>query len=360
MKDISEQNIGDSAANVDPSSVEQLEGTPKADTEEVGIERATEINTAGAAAVVPEPPSRNIGDRIYHISVRLAVWIFLAILAGIGVVLVWQSTPILQQEGLSFFTTSTWNPPDNVFGAAPIIIDTLIVAALAMAIAGIVGLSGAIYVVDYAPRWLREPVSFLIELLAYIPSVVYGLWGLLVMVPWLQKNVEPWMRQNLKFLPFFNGPAYGPGLLAASLLLSIMLVPLILSLSREALLLVPGSQREAMLALGATRWEVLRQAVIPYARIGIFGAIILALGRALGETIAVAMVIGGAHNVPKSLFDQGYTLSSVIANEFGEVSNDLYRSALITAGLLLFIITALVNIAAYFLLQHMNRTMSRA
>src|SRR5690348_10772435 len=139
-----------------------------------------------------------------------------------------------------------------------------------------------------------------------------------------------------------------------------MLLPLILSLSREALLLVPGSQREAMLALGATRWEVLRQAVIPYARIGIFGAIILALGRALGETIAVAMVIGGSHAFPKSLFDQGYTLSSVIANEFGEVSNDLYRSALVEAGLLLLLITALVNIAAYFLLQRMNRTMSRA
>jgi phosphate transport system permease protein len=267
---------------------------------------------------------------------------------------------MIQSEGLDFFTQSVWDPPDNVFGAAPVILDTLIVAGIAMLIAGLVGLSSAIYIVDYAPRWLREPVSFLIELLAYIPSVVYGLWGLLVMVPWLQQTVEPFLRQNMKFLPFFNGPAYGPGILAASLLLSIMLLPLIVSLSREALLLVPDSQREAMLALGATRWEVLRQAVVPYARIGIFGAIILALGRALGETIAVAMVIGGAHNLPKTAFDQGYTLSSMIANEFGEVSNDLYRSALVEAGLILLLITALVNIGAYFLLQRMNRVMSRA
>ncbi len=333
----------------------RLEGSPA-----IGMERATEIDTAGASAVVQPEPTRNRGDRVFEGLVRLAVWIFLAILAGIGIVLILQSIPMIQHAGLNFFTQSTWNPPENEFGAAPFIIDTLIVAAIAMIIASTVGLSGAVYLVDYAPRWLREPVSFLIELLAYIPSVVYGLWGLLVMVPWLQQTVEPWLRDTFGALPIFQGPAYGPGILAASLILSIMLLPLILSLSREALLLVPDSQREAMLALGATRWEVLRQAVIPYARGGIFGAIILSLGRALGETIAVAMTIGGGHNFPKTVFDQGYTLASVIANEFGEVSNDLYRSALVEAGLLLFIITALVNIGAYYLLQRMNRTMRRA
>ncbi len=332
---------------------------PSGQSTGIGVEKATEIDTAGASAVVPPAPSRNAGDRVFGFSVRLAVWLFLAVLVGIGVVLVAQSLPMIQQEGLSFFTQSTWDPTNNVFGAAPFILDTLLVAGIAMLIAGIVGLSSAVYLVEFAPRWLREPVSFLIELLAYIPSVVYGLWGLLVMVPWLQQNVEPWLRKTFSFLPIFNGPAYGPGILAASLLLSIMLVPLIVSLSRQALLLVPDSQREAMLALGATRWEVLRQAIIPYARAGIFGAIILSLGRALGETIAVAMTIGGGHNFPKSLFDQGYTLSSVIANEFGEVSNDLYRSALVELGLLLLLITALVNIGAYFLLQRMNRTMRK-
>lgn len=333
----------------------RAEGSPQ-----VGLERATVIDTAGAAAVVPAPRPNNTGDRVFGTIVRLSVWLFLIILGGVGVVLVTESWPMIQHAGFDFFTTTTWNPNENVFGAAPIIVDTLIVAAIAMVIAGVVGLACAVFLVDYAPRWLREPVAFLIELLAYIPSVVFGLWGLLVMVPWLQQNVQPWIRQTFGFLPFFNGPAYGPGIMAASLLLSLMILPLIVSLSREALLLVPDSQREAMLALGATRWEVLRQAVIPYARGGIFGAIILSLGRALGETIAVAMTIGGGHNFPKTIFDQGYTLSSVIANEFGEVSNDLYRSALIEAGLLLFIITALVNIGAYLLLQRLNKTMRRA
>lgn len=332
----------------------------KQGSQDIGLERATVIDTAGASAVVPPPPASNTGDRVFGTVVRLAVWLFLIILGGVGIVLVSESWPMIQHAGFDFFTTTTWNPNENVFGAAPIIVDTLIVAAIAMVIAGTVGLACAIYLVDYAPRWLREPAAFLIELLAYIPSVVFGLWGLLVMVPWLQQNIQPWIRQTFGFLPFFNGPAYGPGIMAASLLLSLMILPLIVSLSREALLLVPDSQREAMLALGATRWEVLRQAVIPYARGGIFGAIILSLGRALGETIAVAMTIGGGHNFPKTIFDQGYTLSSVIANEFGEESNDLYRSALIEAGLLLFLITALVNIGAYLLLQRMNKTMRRA
>src|SRR5205085_353347 len=250
------------------------------------------------------------GDAAFGGMVRLSVWIFLAVLVGIIGVLVVQAWPSIQWSGLSFFTQEAWDPVNNKFGAAPFLEGTIIVAGVAMILAGTVGLATAIYLVDFAPRWLREPVAFLIELLAYIPSVVYGLWGLLVMAPWLQQTIQPWIQQHLGAIPFFNGAPYGVGIMAASLILSIMLLPLIVSLSREALLLVPDSQREAMLALGATRWEVLRQAVIPYARGGIFGAIVLSLGRALGETMAVAMTIGGAHRFLSNVFDQGYTLSS--------------------------------------------------
>lgn len=349
MKDVIDQKQRDEpeASPLHP----RAEGSPM-----VGLERATQLDTAGASAVLPPGPSRQRGDRVFGGAVRLAVWLFLAVLAGITLVLVSQSIQSMAWSGPSFYVTQAWDPVNNVYGIAPIIVDTLIVAGVAMLIAGTIGLASAIFLVDFAPRWLREPVAFLIELLAYIPSVVYGLWALLVMSPFLQQNVQPWIQKTLGFIPFFNGPPYGVGVMAATLILSIMLLPLIVSLSREALLLVPDSQREAMLALGATRWEVLRQAVIPYARSGIFGAVILSLGRALGETMAVAMTIGGAHKFLQTIFDQGYTLSSVIANEFNEVSSDLYLSSLVHAGLILFIITALVNVAAYFLLQRMNRT----
>jgi phosphate transport system permease protein len=348
MKDITEEKKKQEPEETPLQS--RAEGAPM-----IGLERATEIDTAGASAVVPPAPARNRGDSVFGGVVRFAVWLFLAVLIGITVVLVVQSWPSIQWSGLAFFTRADWDPVKNVYGVAPIILDTLIVAGIAMLLAGTVGLASAIYLVDFAPRWLREPVAFLIELLAYIPSVVYGLWGLLVMAPWLQQTIQPWIQQNLGFIPFFNGPPYGVGVMAASLILSIMLLPLIVSLSREALLLVPDSQREAMLALGATRWEVLRQAVIPYARGGIFGAIVLSLGRALGETMAVAMTIGGAHRLLSNIFDQGYTLASLIANEFNEVSSDLYLSSLIEAGLILFVITALVNVAAYQILRRINR-----
>ena len=349
MKNVTEQRNRPQAAGDPPLH------TDGEDTLATGLERATEIATAGASAVVAPGPPRQRGDRVFGAIVRAAVWIFLALLAGIALVLIVQSIPSIRWSGLSFYTASAWDPVNNIYGVAPVIIDTLIVAGVAILIAGTVGLAAAIYLVDFAPRWLREPVAFLIELLAYIPSVVYGLWALLVMSPFLQQTVQPWIQQNLGFIPFFNGPPYGVGVMAATLILSIMLLPLIVSLSREALLLVPDSQREAMLALGATRWEVVRQAVIPYARGGIFGAIILSLGRALGETMAVAMTIGGAHQFLQTIFDQGYTLSSVIANEFNEVTSDQYMSALIHAGLILFVITALVNVAAYFLLRRMNK-----
>lgn len=344
---------------IDKKQQEEPESAPLQSRNEgspmIGLERATLIDTAGAQAVVPPGRSRNVGDRLFGGALRLAVWIFLAVFTGIAVVLVVQAFPAIQHTGLGFFTQEAWDPVNLKFGAAPFVVDTLLVAGVAMILATTVGLAAVIYLVEFAPRWLREPVAFLIELLAYIPSVVYGLWGLLVMAPWLQQNVQPWLQQNLGWIPIFNGAPYGVGILAASLILSIMLVPLIVSLSREALLLVPDSQREAMLAIGASRWETIRYAVLPYARGGIFGAVTLSLGRALGETMAVAMTIGGGFKFPHGAFDQGYTLASIIANEFNEVSSDLYLSALVEAGLVLFVITALVNIGGYFILRRMNR-----
>jgi phosphate transport system permease protein len=344
---------------IDKRSQDEDEAAPLQAREEgkpaIGLERATMVDTAGASAVVQPARSRNLGDAIFGGALRIAVWIFLAVFVGIAIVLVVQAWPNIQHSGLKFFYQERWDPVNLEFGAAPFVVGTIIVSGIAMVLAGTVGLGTAIYLVEYSPRWLREPASFLIELLAFIPSVVYGLWGLLVMAPWLAQSVQPWLQQNLGFIPIFDAPPYGVGIMAASLILSIMLLPLIVALSREALLLVPDSQREAMLALGATRWEVLRQAVLPYARSGVFGAVVLSLGRALGETMAVAMTIGGGHQFPKTLFDQGYTLASVIANEFNEVSSDLYLSALIEVGLILFVMTALVNIGAYYMLRRMNR-----
>lgn len=323
----------------------------------VGMERATMIDTAGAAAVLPgaQRGTHNIGDAIFNGFVRFAVAIFVAILIGVLLVLILQSIPSMQNSGLGFLWGSVWDPRESIYGVLPAIVGTILVAGIAILLAGTVGVATAVYLVEYAPKWLREPVAFLIELLAYIPSVVYGLWGLLVMSPWLAQNLQPWLQKNLGFIPFFDGPPIGVGVMAATLILSIMLLPLIVSLSREALLIVPDSQREAMLALGATRWEVLRQAVIPYARAGIFGAVILSLGRALGETMAVAMTIGGAFRIPQTASDQGYTLASVIANQFGEAADAIYLSTLMNVGLVLFVITALVNMGAFFMLRRLSR-----
>jgi phosphate transport system permease protein len=242
-----------------------------------------------------------------------------------------------------------WDPVHLNFGALPFIVGTVIVALGAMILAGGVGLLTAICITELLPRWLQTPVAYLVELLAFIPSVVYGLFGLLVLAPLLQSTVEVWIAEYLgPHFQIFNGAPYGIGYLSAIFILAIMLVPLIVALSREALLLVPNSLKHGALALGARPWDVVWHISLPYARDGIMGAFILALGRALGETMAVAMTIGGGYNLPKTILDQGYTLASVIANEFNEVSSDTYMSALIYCGLILFTITAAVNTVAYF------------
>ena len=278
----------------------------------------------------------------------------LTIFAGVFFVLVDGAWPAVHRFGLGFVYHSGWDPVHLNFGALPFIVGTLIVAVGAMIIAGTVGLLTTICITELLPRWLQEPVAYLIELLAFIPSVVYGLFGLLVIAPYLQSTVQPWMLDHLgTHFAVFNGAPYGVGYLAAILILAIMLIPLIVALSREAILLVPNSQKEGAIALGSRKWEVIWHITLPYARNGIVGSIIVALGRALGETMAVAMTIGGGFQLPTTVMDQGYTLASVIANEFNEVSSDTYLSALIYCGLILFVITVTVNCLAYFTVRRL-------
>ena len=260
--------------------------------------------------------------------------------------------PTIQQAGFSFLTRQDFDPVHNIYGVLPAIYGTLITSAFALIFAVPIGVGTAIFLVEYCPRPLRIPLAFFTDLLAAVPSVVFGLWGFLILARWLQHTGQPWLQQHLDFLPFFQGNPLGVGILVRGMVLTIMILPLIVAVSREVMLTVPCSQREALLALGATRWEVIRYAVLPISRIGIFGGIILALGRALGETMAVTMVIGNQATKPSlSLFDTGYTLSSVIANQFGEATPGLFLSALIEAGLLVFLITIITNILARVLIS---------
>ena len=295
------------------------------------------------------------GDRVYHALIKSIVCVVLVIFTGVFAVVVVGAWPAMKRFGPGFLVHSGWDPVHLVFGALPFIVGTIIVALGAMILAGGIGLMTAVCITELLPLWLQGPISYLIEMLAFIPSVVYGLFGLLVLAPLLQSTVETWLLLHLgSRIAIFNGAPYGVGYLSATVILAIMILPLIVSLSREALILVPTDQKESGYALAAGRWEVVWGISIPYARNGIVGAFVLALGRALGETIAVAMTIGGGFQLPKTVMDQGYTLASVIANEFNEVSSNMYLSALIYCGLILFVITVAVNILAYFIVRRMS------
>jgi len=241
------------------------------------------------------------------------------------------------------------------FGAFPLIVGTLLSSALALLIAVPLSLGVAIFLTEFAPRWVRQPVAFLVELLAAIPSVVYGLWGVFVLIPFLRSYVVPPLKAVLGWTPFFQGVFYGNSLLAGGVILAIMIVPYIAAVSREVLLAVPNSQREAALGMGATRWEAVWTAVLPYGRAGLIGAIILGLGRALGETMAVTMVIGNRHDIGLSALQPAYTMAAAIANEFSEATTNMYLSALFEVGLILFVITVLVNAFARLLIWRVAR-----
>ena len=325
--------------------------------------------TAGSSSL-PVPPARAVnasqapssrtkrsieassaGDRAYVILTTAFAACVPLLLLLIAIAIGAAAWPALRTFGFSFITTSEWNVPAGKFGAAPAVFGTVVSSIIALVLATPLALGAAIFLSEFAPRWLQQPVGFLIDLLAAIPSVVYGLWGIFVMIPLLRDHVMPFLRDTLHLgaTPFFTGPAYGPSMLAAGVILAIMVLPYISAVSREVLRAVPRSQREAALALGATRWETIRDAVIPNAKSGIVGGMILGLGRALGETMAVTMMIGNRAEISASLFAPGYTMASLIANEFSEATNDMHLSALMAVGAVLFLITILVNAIARWL-----------
>jgi phosphate transport system permease protein len=315
-------------------------------------------------AVKPEAPTpaaivslerSNYGDRVFRLVLTIAA-LLIPVLLGFLVYELWTGASLaVERFGLQFITSSTWDPVAEEFGAFPLIFGTLLSSLIALLIAVPLSLGVAIYLTEFAPRAVRQPVAFLIGLLAAIPSVVYGLWGIFVLIPVLRTTAFPLLRDIFGFLPFFQGAIYGPSMLAAGIILAIMVMPYIMSVSREVLLAVPNTQREAALALGATRWEAVITAVVPYARSGLIGAIILGLGRALGETMAVTMVIGNRHEIAASLFAPGYTMAAAIANEFSEAVGDLHLSALAYVAFLLFVVTVVVNAGARILIWRVAR-----
>jgi phosphate transport system permease protein len=291
------------------------------------------------------------GDKLFKwLTLAMALSVFVLI-GLIGYELAHGASLSLKKFGWKFLTSSEWDPVSEQFGALPFIFGTLVSSLIALIIAAPLSIATAVFLTEIAPPWLRQILTAFIELLAAVPSVILGLWGIFVMVPWLREHLFPWLRKSLGFLPLFSGPIYGVSMLAGGIIIAIMILPIITAVSREILRSVPGLQREAAYALGATRWEVTRIAVLSYAKKGLFGAIILGLGRALGETMAVTMVIGNRPEIAKSLFAPGYTLASVIANEFTEATTDTYLNALFEIGLVLLGVTVLVNALAQLLLK---------
>jgi phosphate ABC transporter permease protein PstC len=283
-------------------------------------------------------------DPLFRGGLTALAGLVLVLLAFFFIFLIVKARPALAHQGVfSFVFSNDWNPSKDVFGAWPLLAGTLITSATAMVIGVPIAVATALYITELSPARLRQPLTILVELLAAVPSVVYGLWGVFVLIPKL-RGTESSVADSLSFLPFVGGNVAGPNYFIAGLLLAIMILPIVSAISREVISTVPAEHKEAALALGATRWEMIRIAVLPYSRSGITGAALLGLGRAVGETIAVVLVIGNSTVVGKQIFDQGYSLAAVIANEFGEAANDpLHAGALIAAGLVLFILTLGIN-----------------
>jgi phosphate transport system permease protein len=316
---------------------------------------APPAGTAAAPVPAGELLGRNRGDRAYRAVLTGLGLLLPLLLVAFVIELATRAWPSIQRFGWGFLWSSTWDPVAEIYGAAPMIFGTLMSSLVALVIAIPLSLGVAIFLTEFAPKWMRQPVAFLVELLAAIPSVVYGLWGIFVLIPFLRSAVVPPLRTLLGWTPFFDGVFYGNSMLAGGIILAIMVVPYIAAVSREVLLAVPATQREAALGLGATRWEAVWTAVLPYGRAGIIGAIMLGLGRALGETMAVTMVIGNRHDIGVSLFQPGYTMAAAIANEFSEATTDLYLAALFEVGLILFVITVIVNALARLLVWRVAR-----
>ncbi len=300
-----------------------------------------------------------INDKVFHSITRAAAFFVLFLLSAIVVSLIIGAAPALQKFGFGFLTSERWNPVTENFGAFAPIYGTIITSLIAMVIAVPIGLLITLFLTELCPMWLRRPIGIAIELLAGIPSIIYGIWGLFVLAPFLQAHVQPFLIDLFGNVPvlstLFAGPPYGIGILTSSLILAIMVLPFITSISRDVFEAVPPMLKEAAYGLGFTTWEVVRYVVLPYARVGVIGGVMLGLGRALGETMAVTFVIGNAHKVSSSLLAPGTTIASTIANEFTEAVGDIYTSSLIALGLLLFVITFTVLAAARFMLMKIER-----
>jgi phosphate transport system permease protein len=296
------------------------------------------------------------GDTTFRHITRAAAFGVLALLGAVIISLIGGSIPVFKAFGLGFLVSESWNPVTEKFGALPAIYGTVVTSSIAMLIAVPVGLMIAFFLTELCPRWLQRPIGIAIELLAGIPSIIYGIWGLFVFAPFLQATLQPFLINTLGNAPgigsLFAGPPYGIGILTSGLILAIMVLPFVTSISRDVFEAVPVVLKEAAYGLGCTTWEVMRNVVLPYTRVGVIGGCMLGLGRALGETMAVTFVIGNAHRISASLLAPGTTISATIANEFTEAVGDLYTSALIALGLILFVITFIVlAIARYMLMR---------
>lgn len=297
---------------------------------------------------------KNPGDLIFENITRIFAFIVLSLVFLMAYEMIKSSMPSIQKFGLGFIIGKEWDPVLDKYGALPYIFGTLFSSLIALLISLPLSVGVAIFLSEIAPRWIEQPLSLLVEMLAAIPSIVYGLFGIFVMIPWLRQDVQPFLGKNFGFIPLFEGPSYGFGMLAAALILSIMILPIITSISRDVMKAIPDSQREAAFALGATKWETIR-IVLTGSKSGILGATLLGLGRAVGETMAVTMVIGNRAEISWSLFDPGHTMASVLANEFAEASSEIYVSALIEIALLLFIMTIVLNSIARFIVWSVTK-----
>jgi phosphate transport system permease protein len=300
-----------------------------------------------------------LGDAAFRHLTRAAAIGVLILLSGVIISLVDGSIPAFRTFGFSFLTSERWNPVTEIFGALPAIYGTILTSFIAMLIAVPIGLMIAFFLTELCPPWLRRPIGIAIELLAGIPSIIYGIWGLFIFAPFLQATLQPFLINTLGnvpgIAPLFAGPPYGIGMLTSGLILAIMVLPFVTSITRDVFEAVPSVLKEAAYGLGCTTWEVVRNVTLPYARVGVIGGVMLGLGRALGETMAVTFVIGNAHRISASILAPGTTISATIANEFTEAVGDLYTSSLIALGLLLFVITFIVLAIARYMLMRIER-----
>ena len=342
----------------EPTSPPQIIALPPTVVTEREVPAKTLREATGPSAIrlfLQEKSSGRIADGAFGSVMLVCALSVILIVLLIVFVLVTNSKLSIHEFGFKFFMTSVWDPVSGDFGALPFIWGTVVSSLLAVGMAVPLALAVSIFLLEICPQPLRAPIAFLTELLAAIPSVIYGLWAIFVLVPLMRDHIGPVLQKYLGWTGFFGEQNFGVGMLTASVILAIMIFPVISSISRDVMRAVPVNQREAALALGATRWEMIRMSVLRNARIGIVGSVILGLGRALGETMAVTMVIGNHPDISKSLFAPAYTLASVIANEFTEATGDLYLSALIEIGLALFLVTIVVNAIARLLVWAVTR-----